>query len=271
MLVKVNDCVLHYDLLGPETGEVVCFLHSLSSDTGVWAEQVYPLLAEGWRVLRLDMRGHGGSHAGDDDFSMKDLANDIAGILDFLDIEKIHLVGLSIGGMIAQCFAIQYGQRLHSLMLCGTAPTRLGGSFDEMWAPRFALMDTSGSVEPLADASMERWVTDSFKPEHPGKWQQIRDTVAQTSTEGYRGGGIAIDKFDVVDQLPQVAVRTLVVCGDQDPGTPPEGNRRIAELIPGAQYLEIPNARHFPMVEYPELFNRVMMGWLDRGLVAALN
>jgi len=262
MLVKIGDCVLHYDLLGREHGEVVCFLHALSSDTGVWAAQVPPLLEKGFRVLRLDMRGHGGSAAGSENFTMEDLAEDVAGILDFLAIKKVHLVGLSIGGMIAQSFAVSNSERLCSLMLCGTAPTRLGESYETMWVPRFAAMDEAGSAEPLADDSLARWVTDAFKPKHPITWQQIRESVANTSTAGYRGGGIAIEKFNVIDQLPQVSVRTLVICGDEDPGTPPEGNRRIAELIPGAQYREIPNARHFPMVEYPELFNCVMMEWL---------
>lgn len=269
MLVEVDDRIIHYDLLGPEEGFVACLLHSLSSDTGVWAPQVPALLAEGWRVLRLDMRGHGGSQPGEAPYSMEHLADDVAGVLDFLHIDRIHLIGLSIGGMIAQSFAIRHGQRLHSLLLCGTSASRLPGGMEKMWIPRFEAIAAAGSVEPLADASMERWVTDSFRPQHPGSWQQIRETVARTSPEGYRGGGIAIENFDVTAQLPSLNVRTLVVCGDQDPGTPPECNRRIAELIPGARYLEMPNARHFPMVEYPERFNRMMITWLCQGRVDA--
>lgn len=267
MLIKVSNAVLHYDLLGAEFGEVVCFLHALSADTGVWSAQVHPLLDRGMRVLRLDMRGHGGSDPGTGPYTMEGLADDVAEVLDFLGVEKIHLVGLSIGGMIAQSFAIRHGQRLHSLMLCDTAPSRLGGSFEEMWLPRFAAMDEANSVEPLADASMDRWLTDTYRSTHPGKWRQIRETVARTSTEGYRGGGIAIEQFNVIDQLPGIGVRTLVVCGAEDSGTPPEDNRRIAELIPGAHFIELPDARHFPMVEYPELFNEVMVTWLIDGQV----
>jgi len=271
VLLKIKDCVTHYDLLGPEDGMVACFLHSLSSDTGVWSAQVPPLLAAGWRVLRLDMRGHGGSQPGNSPYSMEGLADDVANVLDFLRIEKVHLVGLSIGGMIAQSFAIGHGHRLESLLLSGTAPSRLPGGMEEMWTPRFEAIEAAGSVEPLADASMERWVTDSFRLNHPGKWQQIRETVARTSPEGYRGGGIAIEHFDVIAQLPSITVRTLVVCGAEDPGTPPEGNRRIATLIPGAHYLELPRARHFPMVEYPDVYNRVLVEWLVHERVASLD
>jgi 3-oxoadipate enol-lactonase len=73
----------------------------------------------------------------------------------------------------------------------------------------------------------------------------------------------AILDFDFVPQLPSVKVPALVVCGDEDPGTPPEGNKQIAELIPGGRYQGIPNARHFPNVEQPEVFNTIMMDWLN--------
>jgi 3-oxoadipate enol-lactonase len=262
MLIRLGKCRIHYDLAGPEHGPVVCLLHSLSQDIGVWAEQLPALLGDGWRVLRLDMRGHGGSDPGPEGCTMEELADDVALALDFLSIARIHLIGLSIGGMIAQCFAINHGERLASLMLSGTSPERLAGGMDKLWQPRFDLMDSAGSLEVLADSSMQRWVTDAFKPRRPERYRELRETVSATSLEGYRAGAIAIDNYDVTDRLPSVSVATLVVCGDEDTGTPPEGNRRIAALIPGARYVEMPKARHFPMVEYPEAFASIMLDWL---------
>jgi 3-oxoadipate enol-lactonase len=263
MLIRAGSRRIHYDLVGDEDAPLVCLLHSLSQDMGVWAEQVPVLLADGWRVLRLDMRGHGGSDPGAGACAMEDLAADVAMALDFLGIGRLHLVGLSIGGMIAQCFAIAHGNRLASLMLCGTSPERLAGGMEGLWEPRFRAMDEAGSLEVLADSSMERWVTDAFRPRRPERWKQLRETVSATGLEGYRAGAIAIENYDVADTLPSVTVPTLVVCGDEDRGTPPEGNRRIAALIPGARYVEIPNARHFPMVEYPERFASIMLDWLN--------
>ncbi|MDG2005191.1 MAG: alpha/beta fold hydrolase [Novosphingobium sp.] len=262
MLIRAGNRRIHYDLAGPDDGPVVCLLHSLSQDMGVWAEQLPVLLGEGYRVLRPDMRGHGGSDASDGSCTMAELAEDVALVLDFLEVEKLHLIGLSIGGMIAQCFAIAHGDRLHSLMLSGTSPERLAGGMESLWQPRFDAMNAAGSLEPLADSSMERWVTDAFRPRRPKRWQQLRETVAATSLEGYRAGAIAIENYDVTAGLPSVTVPTLVVCGDEDTGTPPAGNRKIAKLIPGARYVEMPNARHFPMVEYPETFAGIMLDWL---------
>src|SRR5947207_10903200 len=114
MLIKLAGGQVYYDLTGPENGQVVCFTHSLASDGGMWAEQLPPLLAAGYRVLRLDMRGHGGSDPVAGDYTMEQLADDVAGSLDFLGITRVQFIGLSIGGMLGQAFAIKYGQRLIS-------------------------------------------------------------------------------------------------------------------------------------------------------------
>ncbi|MBW8785470.1 MAG: alpha/beta fold hydrolase [Novosphingobium sp.] len=262
MLLNAGHGRLRYELIGPEAGPVACFLHCLSCDFGVWSEQVPPLLAAGWQVLRLDMRGHGGSDPGPGGFTMADLAADAVRVLDFLGFAKVHLIGLSIGGMIAQTFALNHRERLHSLMLCGTSPAGVPGG-KEMWDERFAAMDEAGSLEPLADATMERWFTDAFKIRRPSRWGQIRETVVRTSLDGYRAGGLAIEGFDVAAQLPSITTPTLVVWGDGDTGTPPAGNRKIAELIPGARSIELDNARHVPNVEYPEVFNPILLDWLE--------
>ncbi|WP_159982132.1 MULTISPECIES: alpha/beta fold hydrolase [unclassified Novosphingobium] len=262
MLVNIDGRDLRYDILGDEAAPVVCLAHALSSDSGIWAEQVPSLLAAGWRVLRPDMRGHGGSEAGVDDYAMSALTQDIVGILDFLGIDKVHFVGLSIGGMIGQTFAIEHPERLRSLMLCGTAPAALEGGMDVLWKPRFAAIAAAGSVAPLADATMPRWFTEAFRERRPDRVQQIYQTVCRTTPAGYRGGGIAIDTFDVRDQLHSITMPTLVLCGDGDTGTPPSGNRAIANAIPGARYVELENARHIPMVEYPELFSSILLDWL---------
>lgn len=188
---------IYYDLVGPETGPVVCCAHSLSSDGGIWAEQMLPLLSAGWRVLRLDMRGHGGSDPVPGDYTMSELANDVVLVLDFLGLQKIHFVGVSIGGMIGQTLAIEHGHRLHSAMLCGTSPKSVPGGM-AIWEPRFAAINQTGSVEPLADATMQRWFTDTFKPRRPERWQQIRSIIACTTPVGYLGGAAAILKFDVL-------------------------------------------------------------------------
>jgi 3-oxoadipate enol-lactonase len=261
MIIRTGHRRIHYDLVGPTGGPIACFAHSLSSDSGIWSEQIAPLVTQGWQVLRLDMRGHGGSDPVAEDCSMSALAGDVVLVLDFLGIPQIHFVGVSIGGMIGQVLGIEHGPRLHSLMLCGTSPRTVPGGM-AMWEARFATIRAASSVEPLADDTMGRWFTDGFKPRRPDRWKQVRETIAATPPTGYIGGANAILGFDVLSQLPAVKAPTLVLCGDGDVGTPPEGNRTVASLIPGARYHEMANARHIPMLEYPDAFNRVMLDWL---------
>src|SRR5437016_5912129 len=187
MLLPVQGRKIAYDLVGPEDAPTICITHSLASDGGSWAEQVPALLQGGFRVLRLDMRGHGGSDPVEGDDTMA----------------------------------------------------------------------------ALADATVERWLTAGFKAKHPGRWQQIRDTVVGTTAAGYLGCCAAILDYDFVPRLPSVRIPTLVVCGADDAGTPASENRRLASLVPGARYEEMAGCRHFPNVERPDEFNRIMMGWLE--------
>lgn len=262
MQVLLANRHLYFDLLGKDEGPVICLAHALSADMGIWAEQVSVLLAAGWRVLRLDMRGHGGSSAGGTEYSMSDLAQDVVTVLDHLGLQSVHFAGLSIGGMIGQTLAIEHEHRLRSLMLCDTAPTTIPGG-KAVWDIRFAAIHAVDSVEPIADATMDRWLTPACKSARPARWAQIRSTVATTTVDGYVGGGKAILHFDVRSKLPSVRVPTLVVWGDEDPGTPPAGNQFIADHIPGAQRHVFKGAGHVPMVEYPEAFSGVLMSWLQ--------
>lgn len=262
MLIRAGNRRICYDFVGPEAGPVICMAHTLSSDSGVWSEQVPALLADGWRVLRIDMRGHGGSDPVAGSYTMSELAGDVVTVLDFHGLDQVHFAGVSIGGMIGQVLGIEHPGHILSLMLCGTSANAVPGGM-AMWRARFDAIDRAGSVEPLADDSMVRWFTDGFRPRRPDRWQQIRNTVANTTPQGYRGGAEAIIDFDVRDRLGSVKAPTLVICGDDDPGTPPAGNRLIAERIPGARYHEFADARHIPMMEHPVTFNRIMMDWLS--------
>lgn len=262
MLLLLHGRKIAYDLIGPESAPVVCMTHSLASDGGMWAEQVTPLLRGGFRVLRIDMRGHGGSDAVAGDYSMSDLAQDVADVIEVLGIPRVHYIGLSIGGMLGQAFALEHHTKLASAMWCDTLPATPAGASD-LWQQRVDVVSRAKSLTPLADQTIERWLTDKVKDERTGRWKQIRDTIIGTTPEGYLGCVAAILNFDFVARLPLLRVPVLVVCGAEDAGTPPAENRRIANLISGARYEEIAYARHFPNVEYPDIFNRIMTEWLN--------
>ena len=261
MLLRLNGRPIYYDLIGPRDAPTVCFTHSLAADGGMWAEQIPALLEAGFRVLRLDMRGHGGSAPVEGSYTMSALAADVAGALDHLGIKRVHYIGLSIGGMIGQAFALEHGKYLSSAMWCDTLPASPQGA-RHLWDERMNTVRQAGSLEPLADATVERWLTDEMKRRNPPRWTAIRDGVAATTPVGYLGCCDAILNFDFVPRLPGLKAPLLVVCGSDDVGTPPEQNRRIAQLVPGARYEEIASARHFPNVEHPDRFNRIMLEWL---------
>src|SRR3954463_1972001 len=128
----------------------------------MWAEQVPALMAEGWRVLRVDMRGHGGSARPDGDTTLDELAGDSAQVIDALGIARVHFVGLSVGGMIGQALALAHGPKVASLMLCESPPASLPRA-TEIWAPRIAAGRAANSCEPIADATMERWLSPGFR------------------------------------------------------------------------------------------------------------
>ncbi|HEY2540010.1 MAG TPA: alpha/beta hydrolase [Stellaceae bacterium] len=262
MLLPLAGRRLYYDLAGPEDGPAVCITHSLASDGGSWAEQVPALLGAGFRVLRLDMRGHGGSDPVAGDYAMRELAGDVAAVLDALGLTRVQYIGLSIGGMIGQAFALEYPHKLVSALWCDTLPASPPGAA-ELWGPRIAAVKAANSLEPIAEASMDRYLSPAFRAKNPGRWQQLRDTVIGTTPQGYLGCAAAILDFDFVPRLASLRLPVLVVCGEEDAGTPAAENRRLASLVPGARYEEIAQMRHFPNVEAPEAFNRIMLGWLE--------
>jgi 3-oxoadipate enol-lactonase len=268
MRMQLDGRNIAFDLVGDAGAPVVCMTHSLASDGGMWAEQVPSLLSAGFRVLRIDMRGHGGSDPVSGDYTMSALAGDVAHVLDKLAITRVHYIGLSIGGMLGQALALEHGMKVISAMWCDTLPATPEGAA-QAWGDRVRIVREANSLAPLAVPTMERWFTEAYKPRHPNRWLEIHDTIVGTTPAGYLGCAAAIQNFDFISKLPSLRLPVLVVVGDEDAGTPPAGNRKIAELVPGARYEEIRNARHFPNVEHPNTFNRLMMSWFwaQRGLV----
>src|SRR5690242_13286460 len=146
---------------------------------------------------------------------MAALADDVEAAVASLAIPRVHYIGLSIGGMIGQAFALAHGERLISAMWCDTLPASPSGARD-LWDQRMNTVRNANSLAPLADATVERWLTDEFKTSHSGRWRQIRDTVVGTTPAGYLGCCAAILNFDFVPRLPEVRVPVLVVCGADD-------------------------------------------------------
>ena len=136
----------------------------------------------------------------------------------------MQFIGLSIGGMLGQAFAIEHGQRLISAMLCDTSPQTPPGA-QEAWAPRIDAVKKANSLAPLADPTMERWFTDAYKPRNPGRWKQIHATIAGTTPAGYLGCAAAILHV----RFGPAAAGSDDVAGPQDERDNTVGGRRQAD------------------------------------------
>lgn len=262
MLLRTPDGVtLAADLLGEPGARTVCLVHSLGADGGMWAEQVPVLLEAGYRVLRIDLRGHGGSDATPGAYSMRLLGQDLAFVLRRLDLGPVDYVGLSLGGMSGQALALDHPGLLRSIIICDALPESLPNAA-AIWGPRLAAVRAAGSVQPVAQATIERWLTPGFQAANPARWAEILATIEATTADGYCGCVEAIMDFSHVARLPALAIPALVLCGEDDHAVPPAEGQRIAALVPDGRFIAIDGARHLPNVEKPAVFNRVLLEWL---------
>lgn len=249
---------LNYELGGREGAPVVAFTGSLGTDLTMWRPQS-ERLGERFRTLRYDVRGHGASPVPPGPYSMDELGSDLVALLDRLGVERVSLCGLSIGGMISMWVAAHAPERVERLVLCCTS-AKLGPP--ETWHERSATVRAEG-VGAIADAVLGRWFTPPFAAEHPEVIERMRGMLIATAPEGYAGCCEAIAAMDLTPALPSVTAPTLVLAAEQDPSTPPEHGRRVAELIPGARFEVISPAAHIATVERPDLTTAMILRFLS--------
>ncbi|MEE9611908.1 MAG: alpha/beta fold hydrolase, partial [Desulfatiglandales bacterium] len=164
MQVKANGIQMNYELSGKEDAPMVVLSHSLGCNLAMWGPQLESLETH-CRVLRYDTRGHGGSDAPEEAYSMDQLGDDAIGLLDALNIDLVHWIGLSMGGMIGQCLALNHAERLLSLALCDTAAV-IPDEAQQMWQERIDTVRDKG-MEALVQSTLERWFTPPYLSQNP--------------------------------------------------------------------------------------------------------
>ncbi len=251
--VSVNGGVVHYRDEGPRASPAVVFINSLGTDFRIWHE-VAPRLARDFRVLRYDKRGHGLSESGPDHYDMADFARDLGGLMDALDVPRATVVGLSIGGLIAQELYRQRPELFDALVLSDTA-ARIGT--EESWDAQIAAIE-AGGIEAIADATLERWFTADYRRRRPADLAGWRAMLTRTPKQGYLAACGALKRADLRRYAPAIRVPTLCLVGDKDGSTPVDLVRETAALIPGARFEIIANAGHIPGIEQPEPVARLV-------------
>ncbi|MDA8307855.1 MAG: 3-oxoadipate enol-lactonase [Deltaproteobacteria bacterium] len=256
-----NDLVIHYEIEGPEGSPFVTLSHSLASSLELWDLQV-PVLRDKFRVLRYDTRGHGSSSAPTGPYSVEMLAADLIGLLDRLEIERTHFVGISMGGMIGQVLACRYAERIGRLVLSNTT-CRVAPEAAPLWEERIRTAETEG-MEALAPDILNRWLSDQFRRNQPELTDMIRHMIVSTPVSGYVGCSQAIGAFDVSSELSKVTAPTLIIAGRMDESTPVSAAMAIQERIEGSELAVIPGALHLSNVETSEFFNQALARFLEQ-------
>ena len=254
-MLQLDDVTLHYRLTGPESGPAVVFSHALGTDLRLW-DTLIPLLPDGLRVLRYDMRGHGLSSCPPGPYAMGTLVRDAERLLDHLQIRDCVFVGLSIGGMIAQGLAIKRLDLVRGLVLSNTA-AKIG--LPAMWHDRIASV-RAGGIEAVADATMERWFTRRFRA--TPEMQTWRDMLTRQPVEGYLGCMAAISGTDFYTPTSGLRLPTLGIAGSEDGATPPDLVRETIELIPGSKFALIRRTGHLPCIEDSAAYAALLTGFL---------
>ncbi len=261
MRITANGINMHYTLNGPASAPVVTLSHSLATNLSMWEPQVSALAAR-YRLLRYDTRGHGGTDAPGGPYSLDQLAEDAAALFRALGIERAHFVGLSMGGMIGQVLALKHRERLRSLILCDTS-SRIPPEAWPMWEERIRTTEQQG-MEPHVEPTIGRWFTPPFAARNPEIVESVRAMIRRTKPQGYIGCCHAIKALDLTDRLSAIAVPTLIVVGEDDPGTPVAASRAIHERIKGSALVILNSASHLSNLEQSEAFNRALLDFLGR-------
>lgn len=256
---RVNGVVLHHEVRGRTDAPALVFSNSLGTDFRIWNE-VAAALADRYRIILYDKRGHGLSDATPAPYRLTDHVDDLIALLDHLGVDRAVVVGLSVGGLIAQGLAAIRPDRVEALVLCDTAH-RIGTA--EMWNARIDTVTAKG-IGSMADAIMERWFTPAYRQPGNADFIGYTNMLVRTTVDGYAGTCAAIRDADLTESTRALTIPVLCVVGDQDGSTPPDLVRSTAGLIAGARFEVIEGAGHIPCVEQPKATTALIRAFLDQ-------
>jgi 3-oxoadipate enol-lactonase len=259
MKLDLPGLTMHLRADGPQDAPPLLLLHSLGTDGRVWQPQAEALSAQ-FRVLRPDLRGHGLTDVTPGPYTIDGMARDVLHALDALGIDRLPVVGLSIGGMIAQSLAHQAPGRVSAVVLCDTA---LAIPPAALWRERAAAVRAHG-MAAIAGAVLARWLTPAAAPAAMGA---LRAMLLGTDPEGYAGAAEAIAAADLTATTRTLRLPALVLVGDRDKATPPETAAALRAAIPDARLGLIRDAAHIPTLERPRRVTEALLGFLHPATV----
>ena len=255
VLVQTVSGEVNIETAGPSGDAPVVLLHALGTDLHLW-DGVASILSVDHRTIQIDLRGHGLTPATAGPYSLDLLADDVASVICQLNLDAVHLAGISLGGAVAQRLAGRRPRYLRSAILCDTD---MVFSPAALWAERARTARESG-LESLVEPSLARWVTERFR--HTPAADGLRATLRCTSTEGYAGAAEALMAADLAASVAQIAVPSLVLVGECDQSTPVARAALLCDAIPQARLHVFPELAHLPPAEAPAEVAAAMLSFL---------
>lgn len=259
MRAHVNGVDLEYSIEG-EQGPWLVMSHSLGCNRSMWDLQM-AALTKRHRVLRYDTRGHGASEAPAGVYTLEQLADDAAALMDHASVECATWVGFSMGGMIGQVFALRHAHRLRSLVLADTTSEHHATPLS-VWDERIRIAHEQG-MHPLVEPAIGRWFTPTFRAACPEMVAPVGASIAATPVNGWAGCCAAIASVHTTPQLGKITCPVLVLVGEHDIGTPLASALTIHRHLPQSTLVVISDAAHMTCIEQPAQFNRAMLMFLD--------
>jgi 3-oxoadipate enol-lactonase len=256
---RVNGGVVHFSDEGPRDAPVLAFVNALGTDFRIW-DEVARIVSRQFRLIRYDKRGHGLSEAGPDRYDMADYARDLSALLDQLGVTRGTIIGVSMGGLIAQELYRQRPSIFAALVLSDTA-AKIGT--DESWDARIAEVERGG-IEAIADPILEHWFTADFRARRSEDLAGWRAMLTRTPTQGYLAACRALKRADLCPYAGAIEVPTLCIVGEEDGSTPVRLVRETAALIKGCEFEVIKGAGHLPNLEQPDTHARLIARHAER-------
>ena len=252
----------NYRLEGPAGAPVLTLTHPLGATLALWDDHA-AALTQRYRVLRYDVRGHGASDVPAGPYTLEQMSADLFELLDSLGIAETHFVGVSMGGLIGMTAALERPERITSLVLCDTTAC-YGPAVRPMWEDRLRVAETDGMAPSLVGRTMAVWFTESYRVAHHKEVERIAAMLRQTDPRGYAAAIRAIAFVDLTTRIGAIRRPTLVVVGEEDPGTSPAMARAIHERIGASELLVLPGSMHCAVVEDADTFLGALLDFLSR-------
>ena len=260
MKAKINGIDINYVIDGPDGAPWVTFITGISNDVTMWDDHV-AALSRDFRLLRYDSRGHGMSGASRAPYNFEMLIGDTVGLWDALGITRSHLVGIGLGGMTAMALALEHPDRVHGLVpaACRAALTP---EYEAIWPPMVAVA-MEGGIDAIAARTAERWFPEAFRAANPAVMTRVDAMIRRTSLDGYLGCIAALLTLDLGGRIAGITAPSLFVSGALDlVGGPAAMMQGMADTVPGARHVTLPDAGHICSMANPDGFSEAVSGFL---------